>query len=248
MSDLLVYRTQKELADAGAQQFATLAETAIAQRGVFNVALAGGNSPRLLYQRLVQPPYLDGLDWLNIQVFFGDERCVPKDHPESNFGMTNEALLAYVPMLANNIHRIPGELSPAQAADTYNAELKKFFSGDLPVFDLILLGLGEDGHTASLFPGSPALQETRRWVVAVDHSTPPPPMLPRVTLTLPVINAARNVLFVVNGAAKTKILAYVLDNQNGSSKLPAQLIQPASGCLSYLADEAAAQNIKSKPY
>ena len=246
MTELLVYRTTKELADAGAQQFATLAESAIAQRGVFNAVLAGGNTPRQLYQRLVQPPYLDGLDWLNIHVFFGDERCVPPDHSESNYAMASQTLLSHVPIPLTNIHRIPGELSPTQAADAYTFELQTAFGGLLPEFDLVLLGLGEDGHTASLFPGTQALSETERWVIAVDHTTPPPPMLPRITLTLPVINAAHNVLFLVSGEAKAQVLAHVLDDPAGEFKLPAQRIQPSVGSLLFLVDEAAAQNVRAR--
>lgn len=246
VTELLVYRTAKELSDAGAQQFATLAEAAVAQRGVFNVVLSGGNTPRQLYQRLVQPPYLDGLDWLNIHVFFGDERCVPPDHPESNYGMANETLLAHVPLPESNIHRMLGELPAEQAADIFAAELRTIFGNSLPEFDLVLLGLGDDGHTASLFPGAPALYEQKRWVVAVDHSVPPPPLLPRLTLTLPVLNAARNVVFLVSGEAKSGVLARVLEETTIGSKLPAQLIQPASGNLLFLVDEAAVQQVRAR--
>jgi 6-phosphogluconolactonase len=246
VTELLIYRTAKELADAGAQQFATLAEAAVAQRGIFNVVLSGGNTPRQLYQRLVQPPYLDGLDWLNIHVFFGDERCVPPEHPDSNYGMANEALLSHVTLPESNIHRMPGELPAEQAADTYAAELHAIFGSNLPEFDLVLLGLGEDGHIASLFPGAPALHEESRWVVAVAHTAPPPPLLPRLTLTLPVLNAARNVVFLVSGENKSRILANVLEEPAGFQQLPAQLVQPASGNLLFLVDQAAVQHVHTK--
>lgn len=245
MAELKTYPNFNALANAGAQHFATRAETAIAQRGAFNVVLAGGSTPRQLYRRLVQPPYLDGLDWLNIHFFFGDERCVPPNHPDSNYGMAYETLLSHVPLPAANIHRIPGELPPAQAAEAYAAELKSFFGGALPEFDLVLLGLGEDGHTASLFPGTQAMNETESWVIAVDHTTPPPPLLPRITLTLPVLNAARSVIFLVSGEAKAQVLASVLDTKD-DNHLPARQVDPLNGSLFFLADEDAAQYVHIK--
>jgi 6-phosphogluconolactonase len=245
MAELSIHPNANALSNAGAKQFATLAESAIALRGVFNVALAGGSTPRQLYRRLVQPPYLDGLDWLNIHFFFGDERCVPPDHPDSNYGMASETLLAHIPLPETNIHRIPGELPPTQAAEAYAAELQTAFGGLLPEFDLVLLGLGDDGHTASLFPGARALNETERWVTAVDHTTPPPPLLPRITLTLPVLNAARSVLFLVSGAAKAQVLARVLENKP-DDPLPARQVKPVNGSLLFLADEEAAQFVHSR--
>lgn len=242
VAELITYPNSNVLANAGAQQFATQAETAIAQRGVFNVALAGGSTPRQLYRRLVQPPYMDGLDWLNIHIFFGDERCVPPGHPDSNYGMARETLLSHIPLPETNIHRISGELPPDQAADAYAADLQSFFCGVLPALDLVLLGLGEDGHTASLFPGTQALTEMERWVIAVDHTTPPLPLLPRITLTLPVLNAARNVLFLVSGEAKADVLARVLDNKE-DDHLPARQVNPINGSLLFLVDEDAALHI-----
>jgi 6-phosphogluconolactonase len=171
-----------------------------------------------------------------VHFFWGDERCVPPNHADSNYRMVAESLLNHVPALAENIHRVQGELAPSQAAEHYEAELRAFF-GETPAFDLILLGLGEDGHTASLFPGSPALAESVRWVVAAQHTSPPLPLVSRVTLTFSVFNAARQVLFLVSGAGKAPRLAEI---RRGVPDLPAARIRPASGDLLWLIDQAAA--------
>jgi 6-phosphogluconolactonase len=188
------------------------------------------------------------LDWEHIHVFWGDERCVPPDHPDSNYHMARSAFLERVDIPEENIHRVRCEGSPEQAAAAYEEELRDFFtpeSGslspqDLPLFDLIWLGLGEDGHIASLFPGTTAVKEHQRWVVAVEHRQPPMPMMDRVTLTLPVINAARQVTFLVSGASKAARLEQVLaPHESDEEPLPAQLVQPEDGNLLWLVDETA---------
>jgi 6-phosphogluconolactonase len=179
-----------------------------------------------------------------VYIFWSDERCVPPGLPDSNYLMACLALLDPARVPARNIHRIPGELEPLRAAARYEAQLRQFFAGDgLPRFDLILLGLGEDGHTASLFPGSPALHEQERWAVAVEHTTPPPPLVPRVTLTLPVLNAAAHVIYLVSGANKAERLAQVLHGPVALEPLPAQLVSPANGALLWLVDRAAARGL-----
>lgn len=239
MTKIEVYLTPQALADGAAERLANLAEKAIGERGKFNLVLAGGNTPGMLYKRLAQAPYRDKVDWTKVAVFFGDERCVPPIHTDSNYRMASESLLAHVPVREEQIHRMRGEMAPALAAEAYEIELKTVFGGSTPVFDLVLLGLGEDGHTASLFPGSPAVEEREHWVATVEHTNPPLPLVTRITLTLPVLNAARNVVFLVSGAAKARILRCVLDYGKETYLLPAQRVQPARGGLVFLADEAA---------
>jgi len=226
------------LADAAAEFFIAQAQAAIQARGQFAAALSGGSTPRAVYQRLAEAP----LAWKNIHLFWGDERCVPPDHPDSNYRMTAESLLTRVHIPPENVHRIQGELSPELAAARYEQELRAFF-GNAPRFDLILLGLGDDGHTASLFPESPALHERTRWAAAAAHETPPPPLVPRVTLTLPVINAARQIVFLVSGAGKAERLAEVLHVPAESHSLPASMIRPGSGEILWLVDKSAAAHL-----
>ena len=242
-----VFPDPESLAFAAAEFITQAAQSAIQDYGRFSVALAGGNTPRLAYQRLAMPDFIDRLDWKKVQIFWGDERCVPADSPDSNFRMAKEALLDHVPVPEENIHILHGDLDPETAALRYETELRAFFrtpgaSDDRPTtFDLILLGLGDDGHTASLFPGSPALSERERWVVNVDHNQPPPPLVPRLTLTLPAINAAMRIAFLVSGRSKAEILASVLTHPE--ERIPAQLVRPAHGHLFWLVDQAAAADL-----
>ncbi len=253
MAEIQVYLTNEELARGAAERIAAAAGQAIARRGRFSLALAGGSTPRLAYQRLAEMG--ETLDWLHIHLFWGDERCVPPDHPESNYHMAKLALIDTVPIPLANLHRIPGELPAWQAAQRYNERLEDCFGPASPgdsaepgrpvpaagaaTFDLALLGLGEDGHTASLFPGSTALQVAGRWATAVEHRTPPPPLVDRVSLTLPALNACRQVLFIVAGEQKAAILKQVLSPPADAPPLPAQQIHPQDGVL-WLADAAAA--------
>ncbi len=240
------------LAQAAAKHFVELAGGAIALRGRFSVALSGGETPRLVYSRLAGEEGLRSV-WDRIHFFWGDERCVPPDHPESNFHMACETLLDHIPVPQENIHRMHGEDPPQQAASKYEQALRAFFispdtdrsKNNFQLFDLLLLGLGEDGHTASLFPGASALQEKDHWVVGVPHRQPPLPSVDRVTLTLPAINAAAQVTFLVGGPNKTERLKLVFnDPPPGQPSLPAQLVQPASGRLLWLVDQAAAALIQ----
>jgi 6-phosphogluconolactonase len=224
------------LAERAAGEFTHLAGEALRTRNRFTVALAGGSTPRQMYARLVSAP----IDWEGIHFFWGDERCVPPGHAESNYRMADEALLSHIPISKYNIHRIPGELPAEEAARVYEAELHSFFEG-MPVrFDLILLGLGGDGHTASLFPGTPAAREKVGWVAAVDHRLPPPPLVERVTLTFPMLNAAARVLFLVSGADKAERLAQVLHGPFQPDLLPAQGVKPVNGSVLWLVDQDAA--------
>ena len=210
-------------------------QQAVATRGRFSAALSGGSTPRALYERLASAEFSSRIPWQDVHLFWGDERCVPPDHADSNYRMTAESLLGRVALPAENIHRIHGELAPHEAAAHYEAGLRAFF-GSTPVFDLVLMGMGDDGHTASLFPDSPALAESARWAVAVEHTAPPPPLVSRVTLTFGVFNAARRVVFLVTGASKAQKLAEI----RRGADLPAGRIRPPNGDLLWLVDEAAA--------
>jgi 6-phosphogluconolactonase len=244
MPEVEILEDALALAHAAVLKFTALADEAIMESGHFVVALSGGSTPQNLYMLLAQPRYISGIDWSKVHIFWGDERCVRPDHPDSNYRMAQLALLDLVHLPIENIHRIHGELAPAQAAARYEDELHHFFgSRALPRFDLILLGMGDDGHTASLFPGSAALLEQERWVLAVDHAAPPLPLVPRITLTLPVLNAAANVIFLVSGSSKAEKLAQALHNIVAPQPLPVQLIRPLNGSLLWLVDRAAAEKL-----
>src|ERR671912_911105 len=219
-----VYGSSEELSTVAAREFAARAEEAIEERGRFAVVLAGGSTPETMYAILARD-YMDRIDWNKVYVFFGDERSVPPDHEHSNHKMASEVLLDHVPV--GNVHRMRGELPPEEAAEAYEGELRTFFqTEDVPRFDLILLGIGADGHTASLFPWTPALEVRDRWVVAN-----PVPRLntTRITLTVPVINAALAVYFLVEGEDKAEAVREVLEGDADPRGYPAKLIQPPGG-------------------
>jgi 6-phosphogluconolactonase len=234
------------LAQIAAQEFHRVAEAAVQERGRFSVAFSGGNTPRAVYSLLANEH--KQLPWDRIHIFFGDERHVPPDHPDSNFRMANESLLTKVQIPEKNIHRIHAELDSDTAAAEYDQQLRNFFqlsNHDWPRFDLIFLGIGEDGHTASLFPGSKALTEASRRVVAnwIEKF-----QTFRITLTFPVLNHAAEVVFLVSGAGKAKILSEVL--RPGARKFPAQYVQPENGRLLWLVDQDAGSLLRfaTPPY
>jgi 6-phosphogluconolactonase len=224
------------LSEEAARRFATQAREAVGTHGRFSVALSGGSTPQGLYHRLSQPAYRDQIPWDGVHLFWGDERCVPPDHPESNYRLARDTLIAHVPIPPDQVHRMPGEEEPAAAARAYARALEDFFCGPHPRFDLVLLGLGADGHTASLFPGSLALEETERLVVPVEAEYGSRPTC-RLTLTLPALRAARHVLFLVAGAGKAPILARALTEDVG--EMPAARVVPTAGEVTWLVDEAA---------
>lgn len=237
--DLTVVADSSSLYQAGAQEFCRCAVDAVNERGRFSVALSGGNTPRGVYS-LLAAEYKGKLPWDKICVFFGDERHVPPDDPESNYKMANEALLSKVPIPQKNIFRVPGELPAADAADSYDRSLRDFFglaANTWPRFDLIFLGLGDDGHTASLFPGSAALEETSRLVVAnwVEKFK-----TYRITFTYPVINHAAEVAFLVSGKSKAQVIKDVLAPTAGKA-YPAQQVRPQTGRLLWIMDHDASQ-------
>lgn len=223
-----------------AEYFRDLAKKSIFGSGTFNVALSGGSTPKSLYALLATPEWNAQIQWNHIHFFWGDERCVPITHPDSNYAMVERELLSKVNVPPGNVHRFPVELNePAAIAAAYERDLKEHFGANgIPRFDLVLLGLGENGHTASLFPNCPALKETSRLVVAdwVEEVK-----AHRLTMTAPLINAARQIVFLVSGPGKAQVLQDVLNGPKDPEKLPAQLIAPTSGKLTWLADKDAAR-------
>jgi 6-phosphogluconolactonase len=244
--EIVVLPNPAAVAEEAARRVVALAQQAVAERGRFSLALAGGSTPAALYRLLARPPLSDQVDWARTALYFGDDRCVPPDHPDSNDRMARETLLDAAPIPAANVFRIAGESGPDDAAKAYAATLRRTFGlrgSARPRFDLILLGMGDDGHTASLFPGMPALAERRR--LAVGSAVPGyvRPAVPRVTLTFPVLNAARQVLFLVAGASKAAAVRGVLTGPEPADPLPARRVQPTDGGLTWLLDEAAAAGL-----
>jgi 6-phosphogluconolactonase len=243
MNDALEVRivdTADGLAEAAAREVLAAAEAAVAEHDRFTIALAGGDTPRASYERLALPPLRDRMPWARTWVFFGDERGVAADHRDSNYRMAHEALLSKVPVPPAQVFRIRGEAEdPEEAAAAYARTVAQVFQsrrGELPRFDLVLLGLGIDGHTASLFPGSPVLKEVFRTVAAVHASAAS--IAQRFTLTLPILNAAERVIFLVSGAEKAKVVKSALGPHGAT--LPAGMVRPAEGRVLWLVDRAAA--------
>lgn len=229
---VLVHENKEALAQAAAEDFVRRAVEAIEESGRFTVALAGGSTPKAAYE-LLDRNHDDRLDWSKVHVFFGDERTVPPDHEDSNYRMAKEALLDHVRV--GSEHRMRGELPPAEAATAYEEDLRSFFE-ELPRLDLVMLGIGEDGHTASLFPHTPALDVRDRW--AVENPVEKLETI-RLTLTVPVINAARAVVFLVAGEGKAEALAQVLKGDADPHEYPAKFVRPEAGEPVWMVDREA---------
>jgi 6-phosphogluconolactonase len=243
-AEIILVPDPTTVASMAAQRFANLARESVTSRSRFSVALSGGSTPETLYRLLADEPYSEEIPWHGVHLFWGDERCVPPDHPESNYRLVYETLIAHVPLSWENIHRIRGEREPQAAARAYERELRDFFCGPRSRFDLVLLGLGNDGHTASLFPDSDALGETDR-LAAVAQANYQDRPVHRVTLTMAAINTARQVLFLVTGRAKAPIVQAVLEGPGG--RFPAQRIRPTAGQLTWLVDAEAAEQLERLP-
>jgi 6-phosphogluconolactonase len=236
--ELVLCESANELGRKAAEFLADAAEAAVRLGGTFFIALSGGSTPEPMYDALAGLEFRNRVPWDRSEYFWSDERCVPPWHPESNYGLAERALLSKAPIPRERIHRMRGEVEPERAAAEYETELRRVFrvaAPAFPRFDLLLLGLGEDGHTASLFAGSPALDETTRlastnYVKRLNEY--------RLTLTLPVINAARNVVFLVSGSKKAAALRQVM--RGGGTPVPAERVQPNNGKLIWFVDEAAA--------
>ncbi|MAS35812.1 MAG: 6-phosphogluconolactonase [Anaerolineaceae bacterium] len=245
MGQIRVYKDHDALIEAAADYVLGCYDQAVEDHDYFAVALSGGSTPRALYELLASPERAQHPGWAKVHIFWGDERNVPPEHADSNYRMAREALLDQVALPRSNVHRIQGELNPAQAAAEYEQELRRFFArtGGKIRFDLVLLGLGDDGHTASLFPGTLALKERERAVVAN-----PVPQLDtwRISLTFPVINDASHVAFLVSGAAKAGALVKVLEGPHQPYELPSQLVQPVDGELVWLLDQDAAASLSEQ--
>jgi len=250
--DFKVFEDRDDLATSLADYVAGLSKSATEGRGAFTVVLSGGS---LIHQlrKLTEPPYLDSVDWGRWHVFWVDERVVAKNHPDSNYKLAYDGLLSKVPIVPGHVYAINDSLSAEGAAEDYETGLKQLAktgildaskSGDFPTFDLILLGIGPDGHIASLFPGHPLLSEKEKWVTFIRDSPKPPPE--RITFTLPVINAAANIAVVVTGAGKADALKKgFLGDELHNDLLPVQMVSPKSGNLTWFADKAAAAKIVS---
>jgi 6-phosphogluconolactonase len=238
-----VYPGVKEASVAAAEFFVEAALQAVRARGRFCVALSGGNSPRRTYELLARLPYSPKVPWQETHIFWGDERFVPQDSPLSNAGMALGLLLRRVRIPPSQVHPMPVDLPPRQAADEYEKLLRRFFGRRAPRFDLILLGLGANGHTASLFPHTDVLRIRKRWVEAVYL---PEQKMYRLTLTAPLINQARQVLFLVFGKEKTEAVHRVLEGRRRPSEFPAQLIRPKNGKLFWFLDKNSASLTEPK--
>jgi len=240
--DVRIFPDPPALFQGATEEFVKQAAAATQSRGKFVVSLAGGSTPKGLFNVLAAR---QDLPWDKIYVFFGDERHVPPDDPESNYRMARESLLSKVPIPAEHVFRIPAEDPDAHhAAENYEQTLRKFFvSPAFPRFDLILLGMGPDGHTASLFPGGKALEEKSRWVVAdwVEKFK-----TDRITLTLPVLNNAAAVMFLVSGSDKAATLKEVLQGKQPAERFPSKLIQPAEGTPIWMVDDEAAAALTAR--
>jgi 6-phosphogluconolactonase len=245
--EIEIYDSLEELSEAAAERFVTASEVAIQARGRFTVVLSGGSTPRSLYSLLAAEPFSSRIDWQKVHFFWGDERSVPPIHKDSNFRMVRETLLSKVNAPLTNVHRIPGEKTVAsEAAKVYAGDLKSFFSlreGEWPRFDLVLLGMGPDGHTASLFPDTLVLHEATALVASpwVDKLK-----CYRITLTPPALNHAAQIVFFVAGSDKAPSLHEVLEGSFRPETYPAQLIRPLDGKVTWMVDREAAAQLRTR--
>ena len=226
------------LAETVAGIFRNTAKDCVTQKNLFTVAISGGSTPRDMHKLLAEEPYLSDIPWKKTHIFWVDERCVSVEDPASNFGLAKKDFLERIPIPLEQIHPMPGEFAPEEGAKKYQEEMEKVFQTkeeNSPVFDLIILGMGKDGHTASLFPGAKFPRAPGKWVITVKGGNP---NVYRLTLTYDVLNRAKRVCFLVSGQEKASIVKTVLENKD--ARLPAQEIQPVKGELTWLLDKEAA--------
>ncbi|MCZ6789199.1 MAG: 6-phosphogluconolactonase [Chloroflexi bacterium] len=242
MAELHVLPTSEEAAQAKARFVTDLAKECSTNHGRFTIALSGGSTPRRLYEILASPPYSKEMAWDRWQVFWSDERCVPPGHEDSNYRMAREELLDHVAIPVENVYRMRGEDDPHEAAQAYEAVVREVFQSPAPSFDLILLGIGDDGHTASLFPGTLALGEQDRLVV---DNWAPELQVHRITFTLPLINAAKVVAFLDTDETKAEMLRQVLEPAPGEAMPPAGLVRPSAGVVHWFLTTAAAGRLRA---
>ena len=242
---LIILNDAADLYVRAAEETAHIAGESVCTHGEFTLCLSGGSTPAATYDLLATRFNLS-VDWKEVQFFWGDERCVPPEHPESNFAMARRTMLSKLMLRPDQVHRMRGEDDPASAAAAYERELRRHFGlgdGEFPRFDLVMLGLGDNRHTASLFPGDPAIHETQRMVVPVDVDAEP---RKRLTLTPPVINNAHHVMFLVAGQGKAAAVKDILEGPRDSDRFPAQIVAPENGEVIWLLDKAAASLLASR--
>jgi 6-phosphogluconolactonase len=241
--NVFVYPDKETLSQAAADYVVRVAQEAIVTRGRFTIALSGGTTPKALYGLLGGTPYREQIDWTLVEMFWSDERCVSPDDPESNYGMAHEQLLSKIQIPAIQVHRMPADQPDRDAASlAYTQEMQRIFgTNGVPSFDLLQLGMGPEGHTCSLFPHQPSLHEQTRLVMPVSVPKPPPD---RLTFTPPLLNAARNVLFLVTGDEKAEAVQAVLEGDDDPDEYPAQIVRPAHGEVVWMLDTAAAARLR----
>jgi len=242
---IAIYPDTDTLSQEAAQYIAHLASESIVTHGRFTLALSGGSTPKKLYGLLGSEPYRSQIDWVQVEIFWSDERCVQPDDPESNYAMAQQVLLSKIPIPPNQVHRMPADQPDREAAsEAYAKEMRRAFGTDgVPNFDLIQLGMGPEGHTASLFPHQPSLHEQHRLVMPVSVPKPPPD---RLTFTPPLLNAARNILFLVTGSEKADAVHAVLEGEYNPDEYPAQIVRPPKGEVTWMLDAQAAAKIRVK--
>lgn len=242
---IAVYPDTDSLSQAAARYIVQVAQESIVTHGRFTLALSGGNTPKKLYGLLASEPYRAQINWALVDIFWSDERCVSPDSADSNFHMAQEVLLSKVPIPAQQVHRVPADAPDRDAASlAYTQEMQRVFGTNaIPSFDLIQLGMGPEGHTASLFPHQPSLHEQTRLVMPVTVPKPPPP---RLTFTPPLLNAAVHVLFLVTGADKAEAVQAVLEGDYQPDEYPAQIVKPTKGEVTWMFDTAAAPHLSQK--
>jgi 6-phosphogluconolactonase len=242
---IAVYPDITTLSNEAAQYVVRLVNESIVMHGRFTIALSGGSTPKTLYTLLGSTPYRDQIDWTMVEIFWSDERCVSSEDPESNFHLAQEVLLSSIPISASQIHRMPADQADRDAASqAYTEEMQRTFgTNDIPDFDLIQLGMGPEGHTASLFPHQPSLHEQQRLVMPVSVPKPPPD---RLTFTPPLLNAAHHILFLVTGDEKADAVQAVLEGDYQPEEYPAQIVRPANGDVTWMLDTKAAAKLQKR--
>jgi 6-phosphogluconolactonase len=242
-ADIRIFDSHEEFEQKSAEEIVHLMQGVLRDRGVCSVVLSGGETPKGIYRRLGTDPLKQVLDWSRVSIFFSDERCVSPDDSQSNYGMVRRELISHVGIAPHNVHRIHGESSPEKGAVEYEKVLRTVFNPGPPRFDVVLLGMGSDGHTASLFPSTDTLDEENRWVreVYVPHLD-----AWRITLTFPVINSGREVLILAAGESKAPMIERALGAQAPTKKLPVTMVQPVEGSLRWRLDKQAASRFTSK--
>lgn len=240
---IAIHPDSNTLSHEAAQYVVRLVTEAIANHGRFTIALSGGSTPKALYSLLGNEPYRSQIDWALVEIFWSDERCVPPDSSDSNYQLAQEVLLSKIPIAANQVHRMPADKADRDvASQEYTQEMQRVFGTEgIPSFDLLQLGMGPEGHTASLFPHQASLHEQQRLVMPVNVPKPPPP---RLTFTPPLLNAARHVLFLVTGSEKADALHAVLEGSYQPEEYPAQIVRPPHGEVTWMLDTAAAGKLQ----